>query len=68
MIVPIPGIPMPFIPMPPQRKPETGEKLCERAKRDALIGCYFCPSTATTFVSNEMPRCTSCAERWRRKE
>ena len=49
------------------RRIETGERLREPPKRDALVECYFCHAAATTYVSKEMPRCARCAERFRRK-
>lgn len=48
------------------RRVETGERLPE--KRREKWECYFCWRPAAQWLSGEMPKCSSCADRWRRKD
>jgi hypothetical protein len=53
---------------PPQRKPETGERLDGEAKPIVPGRCYICGRReASTYLVVDVPQCIVCFERFRRK-
>lgn len=79
MAVPLPGAyikffldalePPPACPdiLPPQRRPETVERLDGTAKQHRKGRCYFCPRLARAHIDDEISKCHGCAEKFRRK-